>query len=74
MMTITFINGSEKLTYSCDSYYVKTGTDNTFDIEIIKGFGDKIQVEEEFICEDGGWKVAYVTNSAGKTIDKLGNE
>ena len=70
MMTVTFIAGAEKAVYSVDSYYVHRGEDG-YSVELIKGFGDSQQVEEEFIgLKD--WEVAFVTNMAGKTIDRIG--
>ena len=77
MLTITFIKDNERNVISCDSYAVEVeeGSGITF-LDVKKGYGAVSQVEVFSVLPNSqdDWAVAYVTNLAGKTIDRIGSE
>jgi hypothetical protein len=75
MLTITFISGQDRCVISCDSYSVEhcTETGDIF-VDVVKGVGEKVGTESFVVSSNSedDWSVAYVTNLAGKTIDRIG--
>ena len=73
MLTITFMSETLKTVVSCDSYDVEN-EDQIIIITACKGFGDAKQSETFEVSSviKTAYDVAYVTNLAGKTIDRIG--
>lgn len=70
MLTITFITPEKtKTVVSCASYNVSPteGGTNIRAWDSISG-----DVSADFLVGEGEFEVAYVTNLAGKTIDRIG--
>lgn len=81
MLTITFLaytnkesnKESEKEVISCDGYRV-TNLGEIQEVEVFKGIGEEAKCENYVVSpnSDFDWHVAFVTNLAGKTIDRIG--
>lgn len=72
MLTITFIADELKTVVSCEIYTV-TSTASGSNIRVWSSL--KGESFEDFLIEpdsDDAFPVAYVTNLAGKTIDRIG--